>query len=110
LELQINQFDTKDYFTDEQLETAKIKLENSEKYGAEVTSQYVHTLTFWWASASLDYYFDYIPEIKKVTREDIHAYLQKYIIGKPCVKGLLLSPAMQKNWNVTNLDGLFSLN
>ena len=107
LQEQINIFDSKDYFTDEQLETAKIKLANSEKYGAEVTSQYIHTLTFWWASASLDYYFNYIPEIKKVTREDIYQYLHKYIIGQPSVRGLLLSPEMQKNWNITNPISLF---
>ena len=107
LQNQIDQFNSNDYFTDEQLETAKIKLANSEKYGAEVTSDFAHTLTFWWCSASLDYYFNYISEIKKITRDDIHNYLSKYIIGKPCVKGLLLSPSMQTNWNVTNLDGMF---
>jgi len=107
LQNQIDQFDTNDYFTDEQLETAKTQLANSEKYSAEVTSQFAHTLTFWWCSASLDYYFNYINEIKKITRADIHNYLSKYIIGQPCVKGLLLSSAMQKNWNVTNLDSMF---
>jgi len=107
LQKQIDQFDASDYFTDEQLETSKIKLANGEKYGAEVTSQYVHTLSFWWASASFDYYFSYVSEIKKITRQDIIEYVGKYIKGKPCVKGLLLNQNMQDNWKVTNLDNLF---
>jgi zinc protease len=107
LQAQIDQFDASDYFTDEQLETSKIKLANQQKYGEEVTSQYVHLLSFWWASASFEYFFNYISEIKKVTRQDIIDYVDKYIKGKPCVKGLLLSPSMQDNWKVTNLDNLF---
>ena len=107
LQKQIDQFDASDYFTDEQLATSKIKLANEEKYGEEVTSQYVHTLSFWWASASFDYYFNYINEIKKVTRQDIVDYVDKYIKAKPCVKGLLLNQSMQDNWKVTNLDNLF---
>jgi zinc protease len=108
LQKQIDQLDAPDYFTDEQLETSKIKLANSEKYGEEVTSQYVHTLSFWWASASLDYYFNYISNIKKVSRQDIIDYIDKYIKGKPCVKGLLLSQGMQENWKVTDLNSLFN--
>jgi zinc protease len=108
LQAQLNQFDAPDYFTDEQIETAKIKLANGEKYGSEVTSNYVHTLTFWWASASLNYYFNYIDEIGKVTRADLQEYVRKYIKGKPAVKGLLLNPSQQKNWNVTDVDALFN--
>jgi zinc protease len=107
LQRQLNNFDANDYFTDEQLEIAKIKLANSEKYGQEVTSNYVHLLSFWWAAASFDYYFNYINEIKKVTRQDIIAYIDKYIKGQPCVKGLLLNKTMQDNWKVTDLDSLF---
>ena len=108
LKQQIDQFDAPDYFTDEQLATAKIKLANGNKYGTEVTSNYVHTLTFWWASASLNYYFNYIDEINKITRTDLQNYVRLYIKGKPCVKGLLLNPAQQKTWNVTDVDALFN--
>ena len=108
LKAQIDQFDAPDYFTDEQIETAKIKLANGERYGSEVTSNYVHTLTFWWASASLNYYFSYVDEINKITRADLQEYVRKYIKGKPCVKGLLLNPAQQKNWKVTDVDALFN--
>jgi zinc protease len=107
LQKQFDQFDSDDYFSDEQLEISKIRLINQEKYGREVTSNYTHTLTIWWCSASLNYYFDYLSEIKKVTRQDIQDYIRKYIKGQPCVKGLMLNPGMQKNWNVTDLDSMF---
>ena len=108
LQQQVNQFDEPDYFTDEQLATAKIKLANGQKYGREVTSGYAHTLTAWWGIASLDYYFNYIDEINKITRDDINNYIRKYIKGKTTVKGLALNPGQQKNWNVTDLDALFN--
>jgi zinc protease len=108
LQDQMNQFDAADYYTDEQIETAKIKLANQEKYGTEVTSQFAHTLSSWWCIASLDYYFNYSNEINKVTRADLQEYVRKYIKGKPCVKGLLLNPSQQKNWNITNVDALFN--
>ncbi|MEP6748316.1 MAG: pitrilysin family protein [Bacteroidota bacterium] len=108
LQQQLNQFDAPDYFTDEQIATAKIKLANGEKYGSEVTSNYAHTLTQWWSIASLDYYFNYIDEINKINRADLENYVRKYIKGKPCVKGLALNAGQQKNWNVTDLDALFN--
>lgn len=104
---QIEQFDSDDYFTDEQLETSKIKLANGEKFGMEATTDYIHTLSSWWASASLDYYFDYISELNKVTRKDVQEYVRKYIKNQPSVAGLLLNADMQKEWNVTSLEALY---
>jgi zinc protease len=108
LQDQLNQFDSPDYYTDEQLATAKLKLANQEKFGSEVTSEYAHTLTTWWSIATLDYYFSYIDEINKITRADLENYVRKYIKGKPCVKGLALSPGQQKTWNITDVDALFN--
>lgn len=93
---QITMFDDNNYFTDDQLETAKRQLEISDTRGKEVTSSYVQTVSFWWASATLDYYFNYISNLKKVTRGDIQEYIRKYITGKPFVAALLLSPGMEK--------------
>jgi zinc protease len=107
LQKQIDQFDADDYFTNDQLEISKLQLGNQEQYGKEVTSNYAHSLTYWWCSASLEYYFAYLDAIRKITREDIRQYIRKYIKDKPCVKGLMLNPSMMKNWNVTNLDSLF---
>ena len=107
LQQQIDQFDSPDYFTDEQISTAKLKLANQEKFASEVTSDFVHTLTFWWASASLNYYYNYVDEINKITRADLENYVRKYIKGRTCVKGLLLNAGQQKKWEVADVDALF---
>jgi zinc protease len=96
----MGQLDADDFFTDEQLAQAKIKLSNDDKYGNEVTSSFVHSLTNNWCTSSLDYGFTYIDEIKKVTRQDIKDYINKYIKNKPSVQGLLMPTQMQKTMNV----------
>jgi zinc protease len=45
----------------------------------------------WWCSTGLDYYLDYIPDVKRITREDVEDYVNTYITGKPFVIGVLLS-------------------
>jgi zinc protease len=103
---QINRFDAPDYFTDEQLETAKNQLIIDDTYSKEKTSAYVHTVTFWWASASIDYYTTYNEMIKKVTRKDITDYVNKYIKGQPAVTGLLVSPKMKEGLGITDADSV----
>ncbi|MCI0706457.1 MAG: insulinase family protein [Ignavibacteriae bacterium] len=85
-----------DYYTDEQLENAKKQLEIQEMYNQEKPSTFVHTVGFWWAvTGSTDYYMNYIENLRKITREDINAYIKKYIQNAPYVKGILLSPEVK---------------
>lgn len=93
LEEHISQWDSDTYFTDEQLETAKTLLSVQDAHGREKTSQFVHTVTFWWGSATIDYYMSYVDNLRKVTREDIKRYVQTYIKGKPQAIGVLTTPA-----------------
>lgn len=93
IEENINQWDSDTYFTDEQLETAKTLLAIDDAHGREKTSEFLHTVTFWWASATIDYYTSYVENLKKVTREDIKRYVQTYIKGKPKAIGVLTTPA-----------------
>ncbi len=81
-----------DYFTDEQLENAKTILAINEQYARERASQFSHTVGFWWAVAGLDYYMNYLDNLKKVSREDIKNYLETYVMDKPYVLGVLVSP------------------
>ncbi len=85
-----------DYFTDEQLENAKNILAIDEQYGRERASQFVHTVGYWWAVAGLDYYLGYIDNLHKVSRKDIKKYLTAYVIGKPCIMGVLASTEQRK--------------
>ena len=108
LEEHITMWDSDDYFTDEQLETSKTLLAIQDAYGKEQTSQFLHTVTYWWASASIDYYTDYVANLEKVTRKDIKKYVQSYIKGKPKVVGLLLSPEMKEQMKIESLENLLT--
>jgi len=104
LDWEINQWDKDNYFTDDQLLMAKEMLEVQETYEKEKTSEYLHLISYWWASATIDYYLDYVPNIRKVTREDIKNYVNKYISGKPNITGVLVSKEIRE---AIKLDSYF---
>jgi zinc protease len=93
---EIKKFTDADYYTDEQLESAKNQLEISEVFGQERPSNFVHTVGFWWSVAGLDYYLSYVDNLRKVTREDIDAYVRTYIQNAPYIMGILISPDDRK--------------
>jgi zinc protease len=105
---QVAMWDNDDYFTDEQLETAKTLLAIEDTYGKESTSSFVHTVTFWWASADIDYYTSYVENLKKVTRDDIKRYVQTYIKGKPSVTGMLLTKEMKEQMEIEDVSDYFN--
>ena len=88
---EIAHFNDPDYFTDEQLESAKALLEADELYSREKLSEYAHTVSFWWASTGVDYYRDYHKNLRRVSRADISRYVSNYIHGKPHVGLALMS-------------------
>ncbi|RYF22349.1 MAG: insulinase family protein [Flavobacteriales bacterium] len=88
---QISLWSDENYLTDKQIERAKRLLSIEQVKRREVTSDYAHLLTFWWASASIDYYTHYEENLNKVTRKDLIAYIEKYIKNKPFGAGLMLS-------------------
>jgi zinc protease len=90
---EVDHFRDADYFTDEQLETAKTLLAVTEIYGRERTSSWVHVVSFWWAVAGLDYYRDYVRNLQAVTRDDIDRYLATYLERRPFVIGAVASPS-----------------
>jgi zinc protease len=93
---EIAHFNDKDYFTDEQLESAKALLEADDLYSREKLSEYAHTLSFWWASTGIDYFRGYLSNLRKTTRADISRYVTTYIQGKPHVGLALLSEEAQQ--------------
>jgi zinc protease len=101
---EISKLDSPDYFTDQELEYAKTLLDVNEVYDREKSSQYAHTVSFWWASSGLDYYATYVENLRKVTREDITRYVRKYIKDKPRIVSALLSADDQKGISLTEND------
>ena len=92
---EVSHFNDKDYFTDDQLESAKALLEADDLYSREKLSEYAHTLSFWWASTGLDYFRGYLGRLRATSRADISRYVTTYIQGKPHVGLALLSDTAQ---------------
>ncbi len=99
---QINQFANPDYYTDEQLNTAKaIALRNS-VYNKEKPSILADQASFHWCSTSLNFFTDMDSNYQKVSRADITRYINLYIKNKPMIAGLIISPEMSKKLNVSS--------
>jgi zinc protease len=94
---QLAQFSDPNYLTEDQLQTAKEVFRRNEIRRNEKPSSLGSQLTFWWASTSLDYFTDYVPNLMKVTRQDIANYASKYIVGKPYVAGLIINKEMNES-------------
>ena len=91
LEQELEKLTSPDYFTDQELEYSKNQLEYSELRGRQQPSEFVHTVSFWWATGGLDYYRNYIDDLRAVTREDINRYVSRYIQDKPSISSFLVS-------------------
>ena len=72
---EIAHFTDPDYFTNEELESAKTILESEDLFDREKPSEYVHTISFWWASAGIDYFRGYLTRLRATSRADIVRYV-----------------------------------
>ncbi len=89
------------YVTQQELAAAQRQLGIQALYGREQSSAYAHTVGFWWAVTGLEYYKTYVPKMQQVTRADLAAFARKYMLGKPHVTGLLVSPAARTQFKFT---------
>jgi zinc protease len=98
---EIAHFTDPDYFTNEELESAKTILESEDLFDREKPSEYVHTISFWWASAGIDYFRGYLPRLRATSRADIARYVTMYIQGKPHVGLALMSDEAARTSGLT---------
>jgi zinc protease len=96
---QIKHMADPDYFTDEQLQDAKAILLRASIHRKEKPSSLPSQVSYDWCSTSLNYYTDGDSNYQKVTREDIARYVNKYILNKPMVAGMIIKPEMNKQIN-----------
>jgi zinc protease len=101
---EIDHFADPDYFSDEQIETAKTLLAVSELYSRQQSTDWVHTVSFWWAVAGLDYYREYVRNLQAVTREEIERYVTTYIQNQPYVLGALMNPLVRADTEMSDQD------
>ena len=101
---EIAHFNDKDYYTDEQLESAKALLEADDLYSREKFDEYAKTLGFWWSSTGIVYFRGYLGNLRRTSRADISRYITTYIQGKPHVSLALISEQGQQQAKLTPED------
>ncbi|GAC1424739.1 MAG: hypothetical protein NVS1B13_11230 [Flavisolibacter sp.] len=95
---QISEFSTEDYFSSDELRKAKEGLKRQQIRSMEKPSALPSQLSYYWCSASLNFFTDYFPAMNSVTKSDIHNYVTKYIVGLPFVAGMILDSEMAKQY------------
>jgi len=100
----IEMWDNDDYFTDEQLQTAKDLLIISDEYAQEVTSNYVKSVSWWWCLKDIETYTNYAEGMQGVTRDNIKAYVKNYIKGQKSVTGIMVNKELK---TALKIDELF---
>jgi zinc protease len=70
----------------------------------ERASGFAHQLGFWWAVTGLDYFFGYVDTMARQTPDDLRSYASKYIVGKPRVTGVVLSPETRRTLNLSEAE------
>jgi zinc protease len=101
---EINQWSSPTYFSDEELEASKATLQARDLFDREETSEYTHTLGFWWSSTGIDYFRGYQNNLNAMTRADINRYVTTYILGKPHVGIALMSDDAKTSSKLTEAD------
>jgi zinc protease len=93
------------YFAADELSATKAKRAVETEFGMERSSEFAHTLGFWWSvSGGPEYYYKYIDEMAKRNAADLQSYARKYIVGKPHVIGVMISPADRRRINLTERE------
>ncbi|HEX6182612.1 MAG TPA: pitrilysin family protein [Pyrinomonadaceae bacterium] len=101
---EVAHFNDPDYFTDEELESAKALLEADDLYSREKLSEYSHTVSFWWSTTGLDYFRGYLKRLRAASRADISRYITTYVHGKPHVGLALVSEDNLRASGLTEAD------
>src|SRR5690242_15711838 len=92
------------YFAVDQLEAVKQRRIVDTELNLERASGFAHQVGFWWAVTGLDYFYGYVDNMAKQRPSDLAAYAAKYIVGKPHVTGVLISPGARGALKLTTSD------
>ena len=92
------------YFTQEELDATKANRSVTTEFGMERSSEFSHTIGFWWSVSGLEYYMKYNDEMAKRSAADLREYANKYIVGKPHIVGVMLSPGDRRRINLTDAE------
>ncbi len=80
------------YFTQEQFDSAKQRLRDSQIYERQTAQGLLSTLRFFWAATNSEYYFNYLENLEKVDGTDVSALFNTYINNKNSLIMVSLNP------------------
>ncbi|MDQ8164957.1 MAG: pitrilysin family protein [Gemmatimonadota bacterium] len=92
------------YFTADELAATKASRAVTTEFGMERSSEFAHTIGFWWSVSGLEYYMKYIDEMAKRSVADLQRYARTYIVNRPYVVSVLLSPEDRRRINLTERE------
>ena len=70
----------------------------------ERPSGFAHQLGFWWAVTGMDYFLGYVDTMANQSPDDLRSYANRYIVGKPHVTGVVLSPETRRTLKLTESE------
>jgi zinc protease len=92
------------YLTTDAVNSVKQKRMVETMESLERASGFAHQLGFWWAVTGMEYFYGYNDAMAKQTPDDLRRYASRYILGKPRVAGVLLSPDMRRSLKLTESE------
>jgi zinc protease len=101
LETELEHVDDPGYYTAAELESVTRRRIADTMFQLERSSGFAHQLGFWWSVTGLDYFLGYVDAMARQTPAELQAYARKYIVGKPHVTGVLLSPQARRKLGLT---------
>jgi zinc protease len=104
LEAELGRVLEPDYFTQEELDAVKRQRVVGTLMGLERASGFAHQLGFWWSVTGLDYFLGYVDAMAGQSPDDLRAYARRYIVGRPRVTGVLMSPEARRAVGLTADD------
>lgn len=86
------------YFGAGELELAKTKLSDQSLLAMETPLSFLNNITFWWTTATTDYYFNYEKNCRTVSFAEISALIKRWIVGHASVAGTrVLAASLEKD-------------
>ncbi len=89
------------YITTKELAVVKQHRLADAMFNMERSSDFAHTIGFWWAVLSVDYFFGYADAMAGQTPDELRRYATTYIIGKPRVTGVMLPAEIRRQLQLT---------
>ena len=93
------------YFNNSELADVKRKMTISRKREQNAPTEFVKDLAYWWAVTGLDYFDTYLTNINKVQLQDVQTVVKKWLINKPHVDSVLVSPEDAKVAGLSDNSG-----